>query len=75
MTGKGSVPFTPPTNVKELDDSGKGAPGGQFMIHNTGGKITNGKPNQSTIVDYSKADNPLSAILNTKNESYVYEHA
>jgi Cdc6-like AAA superfamily ATPase len=75
MTGKRSVPFTPPTNVKELDDKGMGAPGGQFMIHNTGGKITNGILNQSTILDYSEADNPLSAILNTKNKSYVYEHA
>lgn len=74
MTGKRSVPFTPPTNVNELEDTGTGAPGGQFMIHNTGGKITNGKPNQSTIVDYSKAGNPLSKILDeNQHNSYVYE--
>ena len=75
MTGQRTPPFTPPTNVNELVDKATGAPGGQFMIHNTGRKMTNGIPNQSTIVDYSNADNPLSAILNTKNKSYVYEHA
>lgn len=58
------------------DTINKGAPGGKFMIHNTGGRKTGNIMNTTTIVDYTDVVNNLSKTLskpdNTNKFRYNY---
>ena len=50
------------------------APGGQFMIHNTGGRKTGAEFNITTIVDYTPNKNELSATLSNTDNQMKYKY-
>ena len=78
MTGNKILPKNTNTNTPAESDHSEdapGAPGGQFYIHNSGGRKTGKDFNITTIVDYTKNPTSLSNVLSKYGEQYNYHYS
>lgn len=78
MTGNKILPKNTNTDTPAESDHSEdapGAPGGQFYIHNSGGRKTGKDFNITTIVDYTKNPTALSNVLSKYGEQYNYHYS